>query len=88
MVDLTVADVVLALKQFHIDANSALLRRIEWELGEGNQQWTEERLKEELCDFVLRRSHTWKPSSYQLSLDDFLCDKGISAWFIWSRRAT
>jgi len=78
MAELTVVDVIFALKQLQINADSKLLRRIEWTLGKGNHEYSEERLRDELSDFVLRRSRSWRPFLAEMSLDDFLCDEGIS----------
>src|SRR2546425_117453 len=78
MAELTVEDVVFTLKELGIELNSKLLRRIEWSLGEGNYDRSEERLKEELSDFVLRKSRFRYLVASEISLDDFLCEKGIS----------
>ncbi|GCE16985.1 hypothetical protein [Dictyobacter kobayashii] len=78
MAELAVQDVVFALKHFHIDVDSKLRRRIEWSLGSGNYVWGEKNLKEELSNFILRRSRLNYSKLSDISLDDFLCEKYIS----------
>ncbi len=77
MTELTVAEVAFALKESQANVDSALRRRIEWALGQGNYDWPEERLRDELSEFILQKNRSWSTSS-KLSLDDFLCEKGIS----------
>ncbi|HYT42867.1 MAG TPA: hypothetical protein VEP90_10995, partial [Methylomirabilota bacterium] len=78
MSELTVGDVVFALEQFQVEVDPILLHRIEWSLDWGNHEWSDVRLREELRDFVLRRSRSRYPIMSDMSLDDFLSERGIS----------
>lgn len=78
MAAVTIADVVFVLEQLQVNVDAQLLRRIEWSLEGGNYTWSEDRLNELLSDFALRRSRFFQPFASERSLEDFLCENGIS----------
>ena len=78
MASVTIAEVVFALEQLQIPLDAVLLRRIEWSLEEGNYAWSEDRLNALLSDFALSKGRFSQPFSSGKSLEDFLCEMGVS----------